>query len=267
MDFITGKRLFLLDMDGTLYLGNRLFERTPEFLEKIKKNGGRYVFVTNNSSKSAADYVQKLAGLGIAAAEDEFFTSTEATGLYIAKQCHDVLFYVLGTSSFVRQLTDAGVRLTEDAHAPGIGGVLLSNDTELTFGKLYAASELLTAGVPVYLATNPDLVCPTEFGYVPDCGSFADALERATGRRPYFIGKPRPDMLKIAMEKYGCKREECLMVGDRLYTDIAAGVNAGMNTVFVLSGEGTLENLKTSDVRPTYVMRDVGELCDRLRFV
>lgn len=249
-------------MDGTIYLDNDLFDGTLEFLEKVKKNGGRYLFVTNNSSKGTDAYVEKLSRIGIASCPADFLTSTDATILYIKKNHPATRFYAMGTATFVSQLRGAGIDVTTVVDE-GIGGVILSNDTELTFQKLHDVSRLLRRDIP-YLATNPDWVCPTSFGSVPDCGSFAEMLEHATGKLPYFIGKPRPDMLLCAMERLGLSREDCVMVGDRLYTDIASGVNAGMDTVFVLSGEGTLEDLERSSVRPTYVMQNIRELCDRI---
>ena len=141
---------------------------------------------------------------------------------------------------------------------------IISNDTELTFKKLDDASRLLTRGVE-YIATNPDWVCPTSYGYVPDCGSFADILRRATGKTPTFIGKPKPEMLLLAMEKFGYTKDETLMVGDRVYTDIASGYNAGVDTVFVLSGEGTVADAENSDTKPTYILKNVRDLYERIK--
>ena len=143
-------------------------------------------------------------------------------------------------------------------------GIVMGNDNELTFKKLEDTCKLLLRDI-VYIATNPDWVCPTSFGYVPDCGSVAEMLYRATGKRPVFIGKPNPEMLLLAMEKFGYKKDEAVMVGDRLYTDIASGYNAGIDTVFVLSGEGTLEDLKNTDTPPTYVMKNIRELYNHIK--
>ncbi len=255
-------------MDGTLYLGDRLFPFTSDFLKTVKDIGGRYVFVTNNSSKGTDAFVEKMKRLGIFATEDDFLTSTDATVALIRQKYKDILFYVMGTSTFIETLKKEGIPVTEDLDDYSkIGGVLISNDTELTFRKLSDISLLLSDKEKdtVYLATNPDFVCPTEFGYVPDCGSFAEMLRKATGRTPYFIGKPNPDMLLSAMEKFGYEKDACLVIGDRLYTDISAGVNAGMDTAFVLSGEGTKEDLLTYDVKPTAVYKHVGELAVFLR--
>ena len=252
------KKLFLLDMDGTIYLDHLVFEGTHDFLNQIKKNGGRYLFVTNNSSKSVDAYVKKLEGLGIDVTADAFLTSTDATILYLKQNFSGRTFYAFGTESFVNQLSGAGIDVTVDRDRH-IDGIVMGNDNELTFKKLEDACILLKEDI-AYIATNPDWVCPTAFGYVPDCGSVAEMLYRATGKRPLFIGKPQPDMLNLAIEKFGYDKDDALMVGDRVYTDIAAGYNAGIDTVFVLSGEGTIEDAKNSDTKPTYIMNGIKDL-------
>ena len=257
------KKLFLLDMDGTIYLDNELFDGTLEFLDKVKARGGKYLFVTNNSSKSVDAYVKKLNSMGIIADEDNFLTSTDATVLYLRANYPGKRFYAMGTKSFVKQLKDENIGVVTDI-CDGIYGVIISNDNELDFKKLDDVCRLLTKGVSAYIATNPDWVCPTSFGYVPDCGSFAWMLEKATGKSPVFIGKPKPEMLNLALEKYGYSKEEALMVGDRVYTDIAAGYNANIDTVFVLSGEGTLAEAENSDTKPTYIMKNIKELYENI---
>ncbi len=252
------KKLFLLDMDGTLYLGNRLFPETLPFLGEIRRRGGQYLYLTNNSSRSADAYVKKLQGMGIPATVEEFLTSTNATVLYLEKHYKGKLIYVLGTESFRRELAEAGIRVTTEP-TPDVHVLCMGFDTELTFKKLDDASLLLTRGVD-YVATNPDLVCPTEYGYVPDCGSVATMLRNATGRMPRFIGKPEPEMILLALEKTGVSSSDAVLIGDRLYTDIAAGNRAGIDTVFVLSGEGTLRDLETSEAKPTKVMKNIGEI-------
>ena len=255
---LTDKKLFLLDMDGTLYLDNNLFYGTLEFLAEVKKKGGRYLFVTNNSSKSTEVYVNKLKKLGITAEKEDFLTSTDATILYLNNKFPGRKFYSFGTESFTRQLREAGINVTTERE-DDIFGIVMGNDNELTFKKLEDACILLLNDIE-YIATNPDWVCPTAFGYVPDCGSVAEMLFRSTGKRPHFIGKPRPEMLTLAMEKFGYTREESVMIGDRVYTDIAAGYNAGIDTIFVLSGEGTLADAESSDTRPTYTLKNINEI-------
>ena len=256
------KKFFLLDMDGTIYLDNDLFDGTLDFLSAVKSSGGRYLFVTNNSSKSTDAYVKKLEKIGIAATEDDFLTSTDATCLYL-KRYEGKKFYVSGTKSFEEQLKNEGVITTIEVE-DDIFGIVMGNDTELTFKKLDDVSRLLTERDLVYIATNPDWVCPTSYGYVPDCGAVAEMIKRATGKSPIFIGKPKPEMLLLAMEKFGYTKDETLMVGDRVYTDIASGYNAGVDTVLVLSGEGTVKDAESSDTKPTYILENIRELYDKV---
>lgn len=248
-------------MDGTIYLGNNLFSGTLDFLEYVKGIGGRYIFLTNNSSKSVSKYIEKLGSIGIKSTEDDFFTSTDATVMYLKKRDYKKI-YAFGTESFKKQLSDAGFNIT-DKLEDGIDCLCMGFDTELTFKKLEDACILLGRGVD-YIATNPDWVCPTEFGYVPDCGSVSEMLFNATKRRPYFIGKPRPDMAYFAMEKAGYGKEETAIMGDRLYTDIACGVNAGITTIFVLSGEGTMEDVEKGETKPDFIYKNILELYNDL---
>lgn len=261
MSSLKDVRLFLLDMDGTIYLDDNLFDGTLEFLDYVKRIGGRYMFLTNNSSKSVDKYIEKLEKLGIETCSDDFFTSTDATILCLKKKQHRKI-YAFGTSSFKAQLRKAGLPVT-DRLEDDIDCLLCGFDTELTFQKLEDACILLGRGVDFY-ATNPDWVCPTWYGYVPDCGSVCEMLYRATKRRPKFIGKPQPDMALLAMEKSGYSKEETAIVGDRIYTDIACGVNAGISSIFVLSGEGVEEDIQTYDIHPTFVLPNIQELLNQI---
>ncbi len=257
-------RLFCLDMDGTIYLDNDLFDGTLDFLAYVKRIGGKALFLTNNSSKGIDKYIEKMARIGIEATAEDFITSTDATVLYIKEKYPEILFYAMGTESFVRQLLDAGLSVTTDiSRFDEIGGVLISNDIELTFKKLDDVSRLLTRGA-IYLATNPDPACPTAYGYVPDCGSFAQGFFNATGKMPHYIGKPEPTMIEMAMKKFGYKASETAMVGDMLKTDILAGNNAGVSSILVLSGGTDEEKLAASDIRPTYVFKNIRALLDAL---
>ena len=253
------KKLFLLDMDGTIYLDKTLFNDTIPFLTAVKERGAKYLFLTNNSSKSVKAYVEKLAEMGITATEDEFLTSTDATIVYLKEHYPpETKMYVFGTVSFLDQLKCAGLN-TVTTLEDDIRVLVMGFDTELTFEKIEDACILLGRGVD-YIATNPDYVCPTWYGSVPDCGSIAGILKTATGREPRFIGKPHPEMLLLALEKTGLSPEDALMIGDRVYTDIASGVNAGVDTVLVLSGEGTVEDAEASDKKPTYIMNGIGDV-------
>ena len=245
------KKLFLFDLDGTLYLGDRLFPGVRELLSAIRARGGQYRFLTNNSSRSVAAYVKKLTRLGVATEAADFLTSVDAL----------IHYHVCGTESMKSQLRAAGFTVAErreDANA-----LLMGFDTELTFQKLEDACILLGQGIP-YLATNPDWVCPTAYGFVPDCGSVCEMLWRATSRRPIVIGKPEPLMPQLAMLEAGVSARETLLVGDRIYTDIASGANAGIDTLLVLSGETREEDLPTADPQPTFVLPDVAALLNIL---
>ena len=260
---LKNKRFFLLDMDGTIYLDNDLFDGTIDFLNEVRRKGGRYLFVTNNSSKSTDAYVKKLKAIGIDASEEDFLTSTDATILYIKEKFRGRKFYSFGTASFTQQLREAGIDVVTEL-CDGIDGIVMGNDNELNFKKLEDACKLLLNDI-IYIATNPDWVCPTAFGYVPDCGSVAEMLWRATGKRPHFIGKPRPEMLTLAMTKYGYTKDESVMIGDRVYTDIASGYNAGIDTIFVLSGEGTIADAESSDTPPTYIFNGIREVYNEIK--
>ena len=259
---LKNKKFFLLDMDGTIYLDDVLFDGTLDFLSVVKASGGKYLFVTNNSSKSTDAYVKKLKRIGIDATEADFLTSTDATCLYL-KKYEGKKFYVSGTKSFESQLKQSGVITTTEIE-DDIFGIVMGNDTELTFKKLDDVSRLLTERELVYIATNPDWVCPTSYGYVPDCGAVAEMIKRATGKSPIFIGKPRPEMLLLAMEKFGYSKDDTVMIGDRVDTDIASGYNAGVDTILVLSGESTVEDVKTSSIKPTYIMADIKEIYNKI---
>ena len=263
MASLSKKRLFLLDMDGTIYLDEDLFPGTIPFLTHVRETGGKYLFLTNNSSRSVETYIEKLARLGISAAPEDFLTSTSALVEDLSRRPPYQLCYVFGTAAFRRQLSEGGVAVT-DRLSDQVDCLLVGFDTELTFQKLEDACILLNRGVD-FIATNPDWVCPTWYGSVPDCGSVCEMLYRATGRRPRVIGKPQPAMALLAMERWGYSPEETVLVGDRLYTDIACGVSAGIDTVFVLSGEGTLADLETSDVKPAYVLDDIAALLAAVR--
>jgi len=262
MNTLKNRKLFLLDMDGTIYLDNELFDGTIDFLEYVKSIGGRYIFLTNNSSKSVDKYIEKLGKLGIKSTADDFLTSTDATVLYLQKKNYKKI-YAFGTTSFKEQLKKSNLSIS-DKLEDDIDCLCMGFDTELSFQKLEDACILLGRGVD-YIATNPDWVCPTWYGFVPDCGSVSEMLYNATKRRPVFIGKPEPTMALLAMEKTGFSKEETALIGDRLYTDIACGINAGISSIFVLSGEGTMADVEKSDVKPDFIYENIRELYNDLQ--
>ena len=268
LDALQNKKLFLFDMDGTIYLGNTLFDGVKELLDAIEKKGGRYVFITNNSSKSVVDYVQKLKRLGIERVDEEnFFTSTQATAMLMKEKFGSALLYAQGTNSFVTQLKESGLQVTT-AYDEGAAAIVVGYDTELTYEKMMTTCRMLKLDLPYY-AANCDWVCPYEFGAAPDCGWMCKGYEMAMGKSPVFIGKPEPTMIEVVCKKFGVKKEETLVIGDRLYTDIASGNNAGVDTMCVLSGEVTadevVETIRSTDPqkeahKPVYTAFDITAL-------
>ena len=286
------KKLFLLDMDGTLYLGDQLFEGTAEFLTWVSASGGQYAFLTNNSSRGIEGYLTKMERLGIPQKAFRFLTSTDATIDYLKKTYAPfapgkesdppAAYYVCGTENLKGQLRAAGLKVLANEElsaffdARGKSGedgncnsvalpvVLLGYDTELTYEKLVNCVRLLDMGAD-YVSTHPDLVCPTENGSEPDVGLVIHSLKVCTGREPVIIGKPQPQMVYSALKKYGAAPEETVLIGDRLYTDIACGNNAGIDTILVLSGEGKAEDCEKYGVKPTYIFRDIADVLAALK--
>lgn len=256
---LENKKLYLFDMDGTIYLDNDLFDGVDEFLKKIERSGGRYVFITNNSSKSVSDYVKKLRNLGLDyVTEENFFTSTQASVRLFKEKFDKKLIYAQGTKSFIEELKNSGLNVTE-VYDENAAAVLVGFDPELTGEKLRNTCKTLKRDIPYY-ATNPDWVCPVDFGYIPDCGSMCFGIEKATGKKPIFIGKPEPAMIFSVMNKFGYTKEQTVVFGDRIYTDIASGYNAGVDTVLVLSGEATMKDYAESEIKPTFVLNCVKEM-------
>lgn len=249
------KHVFLFDMDGTIYNDNQLFEDVPEFLSFLTSIGKKYYFLTNNSSKSALDYEQKLNRLGIKASRENIIISTHIAANYLKRKYHQDLIYVVGTKSMVKELADLGVNVTEKLQ-DDIKAIVVGNDNELTFSKLVDASKLLTQGVD-FIATNIDRACPVSFGYVPDCGAICQMLTHATGRKPTYMGKPHAEIVNYLKAKTGVISRDVVMIGDRLYTDMMLAVKRNMTSVLVLSGEATRDTLARFPYTIDYVFDNV----------
>ena len=264
-ELIERTKLYLLDMDGTIYLDGRLYDFTVEFLEAIKKMGGRYIFMTNNSSRSVADYQKKLACMGIKTEYSDFMTSAQATVYYLKKHHPGAALYVCGTQSLKNELISSGFLVTDELDK--VECIVMGFDTELTFKKIDDVCRMLSTRDLPYIATNPDVLCPTEYGGVPDCGSVCDMVYNSTQKRPVVIGKPHALMPRLAMEAAGVRRENTAVIGDRIYTDVKSGINSGAISVFVLSGEGTMQDLEASDVKPDLVLKDCGEILKEINAI
>lgn len=261
---LSQKKLFLLDLDGTIYLEESLLPGAAEFLAWVRRTGGAVRYLTNNSSRGVDAGLEKMHRLGVGAVPEEFLTAVEATIFYLRKYRSPAeVYYVVGTASFRRQLAQAGFTL-RDEPSDDVTAVLVGFDTELTYEKVENACRVLAKGAD-FLATNPDWACPTLFGFIPDCGAICEFIGRAAGRRPVFIGKPDPAMIHLALEQTGYAASQALMVGDRLYTDIACGVNAGVDTALVLTGEATEADAAVSDTPPSLICRDMAELLEHVR--
>lgn len=257
-------RLFLFDMDGTLYLGERLFGFTKELLQVIRASGRDYRYLTNNSSKGVGEYVAKLERLGVPAAPEELITSATATIAYLKEHHPHARIYLCGTKSVRRDLENAGFAVPRDPRL--CDAVVITTDTELTFQKLDDVCMLLSTRPDLpYIATHPDLICPTEYGYMPDCGSLIELFERATKRLPVVIGKPNPLMVEMGMRALGVTPEETAVVGDRLNTDVLSGIRAHARTILVLSGAVTRKEAEHSEIRPDLVLESGADLLERLK--
>lgn len=256
---LQNKKLFLFDMDGTIYEEDRLFEGTLELLDYIHNIGGEYIFITNNSSKSVVDYVEKVNRLGIKAERDNFFTSAQATIVYIKENYPKSKVYCQGTKSLIKELSDAGIDVTEQVSAD-IDVVLVGFDTELTSDKIRNTCEILSTKDVPFIATNPDIRCPVSFGFIPDCGSICDMISKSVDRNPVYIGKPEPTMVDIVRKKLNYSLFETVVIGDRLYTDIMTGINAGVTSVCVLTGEATVNDIQQDSIKPTYTFKNVKEM-------
>lgn len=247
---------FLLDMDGTIYLGGRLFEATPAFLARLKDAGKRKLFLTNNSSRSIAEYRRKLAGMGLDVSTNEIFTSTLATIIYLQNRTDYRRLYLLAGPGVGQEFVDAGFEVNSESP----DAVVLCYDKTLTYDKLACACEFIMQGIP-YIATHPDTVCPTEDLPLPDIGSMIELIKAATGgAEPLVIGKPNETMIESALSVLHAGPSETAIVGDRIYTDMEMGFRAGLTTILVLSGEATRDDLQGLPRQPDYVVESVGDL-------
>ena len=256
-------RCFLLDMDGTFYLGERLLEGALDFLQTLEAQGKDYLFLTNNSSRHRRMYAQKFERLGVAIPEEKIFTSGEATALYLQRERPGTRLYVVGTPSLEEEFQLHGFELVdEDPEA-----VVLGFDTTLTYQKLWKLCDYARAGLP-YIATHPDLNCPTDGGFMPDIGAMIAFVKTATNREPdLVVGKPNRIIIDELSRKIHVPLEQLAMIGDRLYTDIALRSTAGITTVLVLSGETGPSDLDGSPFQPDYTFRHLGEVAAQLQLL
>jgi NagD protein len=256
-----------LDLDGTIYKGGMLFASTAPFLAAVRELGIGYTFLTNNPSKSVADYLAHLHKLGIPATDGQLYTSTQATIEYLREKWPAVRrLFALGTPSMSEEFTLAGFVLVPDDHREPPDAVVVGFDTNLSYARLCRAAWWIQQGKP-YFATNPDRVCPTDEPTVlVDCGSICAALEAATGRAPMAVmGKPDPNMIRSILHRHALAPEDLAMVGDRLYTDIMMAHHAGVLGVLVLTGEATAAEAARFSPAPDLVLSGLEEFGALLR--
>lgn len=253
-------RCFLLDMDGTFYLGDHILPGSLDFLSAVQASGREAVFLTNNSAKSAQMYAEKLQCMGVREPFLRVITSGQVAARYALQHFPGKKAFVLGNPALTQELSKMGVAM--DKKNPDY--VLIGYDTTLDYAKMTAVCDFVRAGLP-YIATHPDYNCPTAEGFAPDIGAIIAFIAASTGRQPdVILGKPYPAIVAEALRVTGCDVTELAMVGDRLYTDIAMGKSAGMTSILVLSGEASREDLQHSDVQPDFVLARLSDMVDLL---
>lgn len=248
-------KCFALDMDGTFYLGGQLLPGAVEFMRYLGNTGRRAIFVTNNSSRSASYYAEKLTKLGWPAKPEDVLTSGQAAASYLLTCKVKPRIFLLGTTDLRREMEASGLELTDTN--PDF--VVLAFDTSLSYDRLVKACDFIRQGLP-FVATHPDINCPTETGFIPDCGAMTAMIQVSTGVSPKVIGKPNREMIEAMFGRINATRAETAMVGDRLYTDIATANNAGISGILVLSGETGREQAAASTVKPDYIFENLREL-------
>ena len=257
--------MFMLDMDGTIYNEDTLIPGASEFFDLLNEQGKEYVFMTNNSSKGKTSYVEKLNRLGIKATEHNICSSVNATVMYLNEHKPGAKIYLIGTESLKHELNNEGFIIVPiDYRGNDIDFVLLGFDTELNYEKIRGASYYVSRGY-AYIGTNCDLKCPVlDNKFIPDCGAIAKMIELATDRLPLFLGKPQRTMVDAVSKEWNMPVEKIACVGDRLYTDIAVGINSGATSICVLTGEATKEEIAHSVFIPDYCFDSIKELYEAL---
>lgn len=252
-------KLFVLDMDGTFYLGDRRIDGALDFIHKVKETGRDFIFFTNNSSKNGSMYIEKLAAMDCPITKDQIMTSGDVTAAYLKSKYPGKKVYLVGTPALEAVFREEGICLTEEK--PEV--VVIGFDMTLTYEKLERACTYIREGA-VFLATHKDINCPTETGFIPDCGAICAAITLSTGVLPRYLGKPCRETLDMVLQRTGYNKDEIAFVGDRIYTDVATGVNNGALGILVLSGETKRADIAASEVQPDGVFESLKEMLEYL---
>ena len=252
---LRAKRAFICDMDGVIYRGNALVEGAADFVSWLEKEKKDYLFFTNGSGKTPRELSEKLARMGLSVSPEHFYTSALATASFLAGQCPHGSAYVIGEPGLVNAMYEAG--FTMNNHDPDY--VVFGRTTALSYEEIERAVKLIGRGAKL-IGTNPDLTDPTEDGLMPACRALIAPIELTTGKKPYYIGKPNPLMMRYGLARLGCHRREAVIIGDRMDTDIIAGIESEMDTVLVLSGVSTEKTVDDFAYRPKYILENVGRI-------
>ncbi|MBP3315071.1 MAG: HAD-IIA family hydrolase [Clostridia bacterium] len=266
-DVIKSKKLYIFDMDGTIYLGGRPFDFAKRFIKNLRASGRRVLFFTNNASHTSPFYLQKLERLGFEPSEDEIMTSGDVTLEFLKRHRADKSVYLVGTDELVEEYAAKGIKLVNGESDPRHADIVITSfDTSLTYEKLNIACRLIRGGAE-YLSTHPDFNCPTEDGFIPDSGAIAALVTASTGKTPTYFGKPYKETVEMIGEATGFARDEMCIFGDRLYTDIALGKSFGVTSVLVLSGETTEEDVDAAlpKDKPDFAFASLDDV-DKLMF-
>jgi NagD protein len=252
---IQAKRGFIIDMDGVIYHGNRLLPGASEFVAWLRAQQKRFLFLTNSSERSPRELAQKLERMGIVVEEEHFYTSALATAAFLASQCPGGSVYVIGDAGLINALYDVGFSMND----VNPDYVVVGETRAYGYDRITAAIRLVLGGAKL-IGTNPDATGPGEEGVVPATGALMLPIELATGSKAYYVGKPNPLIMRHALKTLGCQREESVIIGDRMGTDIVAGIEAGIETVLVLSGVSTEADLRRFAYRPHHILAGVGDI-------
>jgi NagD protein len=255
MEYIRSKKAFICDMDGVIYHGNKLLPGVPEFVDWLKRENKRFLFLTNSSERAPRELQEKLKRLGLEVDKEHFYTSALATAAFVAKQAPGCSAYVIGETGLSNALYDAGISMND----VNPDYVIVGESRNYTYENILRAVKFVQRGAKL-IGTNPDQTGPTEQGMVPSTGALISPIEKASGQQAYFVGKPNPLMMRTALKKLDCQREDTVIVGDRMDTDILAGVESEIATVLVLSGCTSREEVNAFAYRPDHILDGVGDI-------
>jgi len=263
LETIKKKNVFLFDMDGTLYIDDKLIKGASEFLNLLKRKGYKRFFFTNNSSKTREEYFHKLRGFGINANREEIITSNRITATYLKENFPKGRILYMGNFETASEIKNLGLNIIPPFKRnieQKIDVAVMAYDTGINYEKITVFSYFLNQNIP-YIVTHPDINCPSSIGMIPDVGSFIAMFEKSTGRQPdLVIGKPSTSVIDFVLQTNGYNRNEAIFIGDRLYTDIKMATDAKIASILVLSGESKLEDIDKYDFSPDLVIDSLDDL-------